>query len=254
MANAVDQLHDMSKRLTVHKSECDLVAQTMNNLYEWLLQLCGSLQKTSPDAWSTMIRGETTLQALSNAGLTEASMAGVMKALDEITKFNLENKDPKERVSNGVFNTCEKVLIPIKFLLLHGDRTGRDYRIFLTKTIDDDKTATTQRSKSTLTRLPVNEIVKVNFSAQSCVGVFGTHRRKWRSLRRALVWYARSAQFVRERARERFSDSNGGAALHRYEDAGLGRTHRRRSERRFRSTPDLNRAVITRSRTNSARV
>ena len=42
-----------------------------------------------------MIRGETTLQALSNAGLTEASMAGVMKALDEITKFNLENKDPK---------------------------------------------------------------------------------------------------------------------------------------------------------------
>lgn len=165
VANAVDQLHDMSKRLTVHKSECDLVAQTMNNLYEWLLQLCGSLQKTSPNAWSTMIRGETTLQALSNAGLTEASMAGVMKALDEITKFNLENKDPKERVSNGVFNTCEKVLIPIKFLLLHGDRTGRDYRIFLTKTIDDDKTATTQRSKSTLTRLPVNEIVKVNFSA-----------------------------------------------------------------------------------------
>ena len=32
VANAVDQLHDMSKHLTVHKSECNLVAQTMNNL------------------------------------------------------------------------------------------------------------------------------------------------------------------------------------------------------------------------------
>ena len=52
VANAVDQLHDMSKRLTVHKSECDLVAQTMNNLYEWLLQLCGSLQKTSHSPWA----------------------------------------------------------------------------------------------------------------------------------------------------------------------------------------------------------
>jgi len=162
VANAVDQLRDMSRRLTVHKSECDLVAQTMNNLYEWFLQLCVSLQKTSLDAWSTMIRGETTLQVLSNAGLTEASVLGVMKALDEITKFNLEHKDPKERVSNGVFNTCEKVLIPIKFLLSRGDRTGRDYRIFLTKTLDDDKVATTQRTKSTL---PVNEIVRLNFSA-----------------------------------------------------------------------------------------
>ena len=63
-----------------------------------------------------MIRGETTLQALSNAGLTEASMAGVMKALDEITKFNLKTKIRK-MACQMMCSTCEKVFSNQAFAL-----------------------------------------------------------------------------------------------------------------------------------------
>ena len=87
----------------------------MKGVYDWFIGFCDEKSpsyglKQAQEALSAMVRGEQILQTLAEAGLTEESVLEVMRALGVITKYNQENKDPKERVAGSVFNTCEKVL------------------------------------------------------------------------------------------------------------------------------------------------
>jgi Fanconi anemia group J protein len=170
VANAIDRLSEMRRRATANVSECELVLRSMKGVYDWFIGFCDEKSpsyglKQTQEALSAMVRGEQILQTLAEAGLTEESVLEVMRALGVITKYNQENKDPKERVAGSVFNTCEKVLNPIKFLLSRGEVTARDYKIVFTKTRESDRVVSTQRVNSELNRLPVEELVKINFWA-----------------------------------------------------------------------------------------
>lgn len=172
IAHAVERLIELRRLATVNVTESELVLQTMKGVYEWFLNFCdekseGYGLRPTPQAfetWSATIRGEQSLAAFAHIGLTQETMPRVMRALEIVTKHNQEKKDPKERVSGGVFATCEKVLNPIRFLLSKGELSARDYRIVFTKTIDGERIAQTQRD-SDLKRLPVDEVVKINFWA-----------------------------------------------------------------------------------------
>lgn len=171
IAYTVERLKEVRRRATVNLIETELLMKTMNGLYEWFLRFCDDSSdcyglQQNPQAFETSsatIRGEQSLQALENIGLTRSSVSVVMEALVTVTKHNQENKDPKERVPGGVFATCEKVLNPIRFLLSKGEATARDYRIVFTKTTDPERVATTQHKSSQLKRLPIDEVVKINF-------------------------------------------------------------------------------------------
>ena len=172
IAHAVERLIEMKRLATVNVEESELVLQTMKGVYEWFLHFCDEQSEgyglhPTPQAfetWSATIRGEQSLQAFAHIGLTQETMPNVMRALEIVTKHNQEKKDLTDRVPGGVFATCEKVLNPIRFLLSKGELTARDYRIVFTKTIDGERMAPTQRN-SGMKRLPIDEVVKINFWA-----------------------------------------------------------------------------------------
>jgi len=173
VANALDSLDEMRKRITANSDECEMVFQSIKALYSWMLNISDpskdeySLEQVpqTTNAWSAMIRGERLMRSINCEHLTQENIASLMRALSTITKYNQDIKESKERFPGGVFVTCEKLLHPIKFLLSNGEHSARDYRITLTKTIEGERPVSTQRAKSSLDRLPNEHIVKIDFRA-----------------------------------------------------------------------------------------
>jgi len=171
VAECVDGLTSMCSRSTAKNEEFEVLRSVMHGLYSWFVRMCDDrgaeyvLKQDTQlfETWGATLRGEHALAALAGAGVTRESVGDIMRALSLATKYNQDLKDHKERVSGTALNTCEKVLNPLKFMLSNGETTARDYRILLEKTLSQTEVLSTQAQRSTLVRLPIDEVVKIDF-------------------------------------------------------------------------------------------
>ena len=172
IAEAVISLEIMRDRATAHQEDFETLYAAMHGLYSWFLRVCDADGKEYAlkqheqlfETWGATLSGEQSLSPLESAGLTQESVGDVMRALSAASKYNQELKEQKERMSGAALNTCEKVLNPLKFLLSNGATTARDYRVVIEKTLSDtEKALSTQAQRSSLARLPMDELVKIQF-------------------------------------------------------------------------------------------
>ena len=172
IAEAVISLELMRDRATAHREDFETLYNAMHGIYSWFLRVCDAdggeyaLKQHEQlfETWGATLRGEQSLTPLESSGLTQERVSDVMRALSAASKYNQELKDSKERISGAALNTCEKVLNPLRLLLSQGATTARDYRIVIGKTLSEtEKTLSTQAQHSSLPRLPMDEVVQIQF-------------------------------------------------------------------------------------------
>jgi Fanconi anemia group J protein len=79
VANALDNLDEMRKRITANSDECEMVFQSIKALYSWMLNICDpskdeyGLEQVpqTTNAWSAMIRGERLIRSINCEHLTQ---------------------------------------------------------------------------------------------------------------------------------------------------------------------------------------